>query len=122
MRLGNPTSYLALFGSSATLICCALPVLLVSLGMGAALASITSNFPQLIFLSAHKEYVFAIAGVALGLAAAMQWRQRHQACPADPELARACSSARTLSSWVLAMAVILYLVGLFFAYLAPLML
>ena len=39
----------SLFTSFSTLICCALPALLVSIGAGATLAGIISNFPQLIF-------------------------------------------------------------------------
>ena len=39
--------YLSLFASSGTIICCALPALLVSIGAGAALSSLFSIFPQL---------------------------------------------------------------------------
>jgi len=34
-------SWLALFGSSGTLICCALPIILVTLGAGATIAALT---------------------------------------------------------------------------------
>ena len=40
---------ISLFSSFGTLICCALPALLVSLGAGAVLAGLITNFPQLIF-------------------------------------------------------------------------
>ena len=45
---------ISLFSSFATLTCCALPALLVSLGAGAVLAGLITNFPQLIFLSKYK--------------------------------------------------------------------
>jgi hypothetical protein len=41
-------SLLSLFASSSTLICCAIPALLVSLGAGAALASLVAVFPQIV--------------------------------------------------------------------------
>jgi len=75
---------LSLLTSLGTLVCCALPALFVTLGAGAALAGLVSSFPQLVWLSAHKVAVFSIAGVMLVLAGAVQWKNRHAPCPADP--------------------------------------
>ena len=50
--------YLSLFASSGTIICCALPALLVSIGAGAALSSLFSIFPQLIVISIYKAQIF----------------------------------------------------------------
>lgn len=50
-------NYFTLFGSLSTLICCAIPSLLVSLGLGAVLAGIASNVPALIWISEHKVQV-----------------------------------------------------------------
>ena len=52
---------LALVGTT----CCALPALLVTLGMGSAVASMMSAFPFLITLSKYKLYTFALTGAAL---------------------------------------------------------
>ena len=50
----------ALFTSTGTLVCCALPILLVSIaGLGSVVASLTNNFPLLITLSQHKGWVLA---------------------------------------------------------------
>ena len=38
----NTVSWLTLFAASGTLICCALPILFVTLGLGAAVAAVTS--------------------------------------------------------------------------------
>ena len=43
-----------LLASTATLVCCVLPAVLVSLGAGAVLAGLVSSFPQLVWLSEHK--------------------------------------------------------------------
>lgn len=50
------------------LLCCALPALLVSLGLGAAVAGLTSELPWLVELSRHKEWVFAVSAIMLALA------------------------------------------------------
>src|ERR1700730_4031336 len=57
--------YLSLFTSFGTLLCCALPSLLVLLGLGATLASFLSAVPWLVTLSHHKTRVFAISGLLI---------------------------------------------------------
>ena len=109
---------LALFASASTLICCALPALLITIGAGAAMAGLAANVPGLIWLTAHKAWIFAGAGVMLAVAAFAKWRGRNAPCPADPELARACTSLRRWGSTLLAIAVTAYLVGGFFAFFA----
>ena len=54
-----------LAGSSATLICCVLPALLVSLGLGASLVSMMDYMPWLPWLSQYKWTIFTIAGILL---------------------------------------------------------
>ncbi|PHS69828.1 MAG: hypothetical protein COB22_08440, partial [Cycloclasticus sp.] len=61
----STSSWLTLFASSTTFICCVLPLLLVGLGMGASVAFLTSSFPQLIWLSEHKNWVFLMSAVVL---------------------------------------------------------
>src|SRR5579863_5915425 len=57
--------YLSLFTSLGTLLCCALPSLLVLLGLGATVASVLSLVPWLVALSHHKNWVFIVAGVLI---------------------------------------------------------
>ena len=58
-------SWLALFAASGTLVCCALPIILVTLGLGATVAAWTSTFPILITIAQHKMWVFAGSGALL---------------------------------------------------------
>jgi hypothetical protein len=109
---------LALFGSAGTLVCCALPALLVSLGMGAAVAGLVTTIPQITWLSDHKGWVFAISGALIAASAAVQWRARNAPCPADPKQAAACRRLRAVSWAVLAIAALAWCVGFFFAFLA----
>lgn len=57
--------YGALFSSLGTLLCCALPALLVFFGLGATVASILVSAPWLVALSQHKFVMFMIAGVLI---------------------------------------------------------
>lgn len=109
---------LSLFTSLGTIMCCALPALLVSLGMGAALAGLVSNAPWLVAISDHKKIVFAVAGLLLALSAFMQWRGHYAPCPADPAKAKACMRLRKTSIWILIFSVVIYMTGFFFAFLA----
>lgn len=111
-------SFLALFTSAGTLVCCALPALLVSLGAGAALAGLVSAAPWLVALSKYKVWTFGVAGALLLVAGYLRWRSRNAPCPADPELGRACGRARKISGVVYWMSVAIYAVGFFFAFIA----
>ena len=108
---------LSLFTSAGTLICCALPALLVSIGMGAAVAGLVSNVPQLIWLSEHKVWVFAVSGSMLLIASYMQYLQRNAPCPADPKQAKACGRLRLISTAITIFSIGIYLIGFFFAFL-----
>lgn len=121
LRSGLWSALASLVLSSSTLVCCALPALLVALGAGATLAGLITAVPQLVWLSTHKGLVFGAAGVALAVAAAVHWRTRGLPCPADPALARACTRTRRASTVTLGAAVFLYGVGAAFAFVPPLL-
>ena len=112
-------SVASIFTSASTLVCCALPALLVALGAGATLASLVQVFPQMVWLSEHKIEVFAAAAVMLALAGALQWRARYAPCPLDPALRDACLRARGAARSVYFASVAIFLIGAFFAFVAP---
>ena len=109
---------LSLFTSLSTLICCALPALLVTIGLGAALAGLISIAPWLTVISEYKMALFAVAGVTLCLSTWLQWQARKLPCPIQPNKAKACQRMRRISWWILGSAWLLYAVGFFFAFLA----
>lgn len=109
---------LGLFTSFGTLICCALPALLVALGFGAVVAGLVSAAPQIVWLSENKVVVFAVAGALLAGAGVLQWRARHAPCPSDPAQALACRRLRRFNLIVYGVSVAIYLAGAFFAFLA----
>jgi mercuric ion transport protein len=114
-------SYFSLFTSMSTLICCALPALLVSIGLGATMVGLVSTFPSLIWLSENKLLVFSASFLMLAISSYMQYRARFLPCPIDPEAARACTSARVWSRRITIFSIIVWLTGAAFAFL-PLLL
>ena len=118
-RTGFWASVVSLFASSGTLVCCALPALLVALGAGAALSSLVSAVPQLVWLSEHKEGLFIAAGLMLAASGWLQWRNRTAPCPTDPALRSACLRTRKASARVYGFSVLIYIVGGWFAFVQP---
>ena len=110
---------LSLFASTSTLLCCALPALLITIGAGAVMAGLTAAVPGIMWLSANKGPLFIASGVLLSASALMQWRARNAPCPADPEQAAACNALRVLSRRILIVSSAVYATGVFFAYLWP---
>lgn len=109
---------LSLFTSAGTLVCCALPALLVTIGAGATLAGLVSVAPWLVALTKYKAWTFGISGLMLIIAGIMQWRARFAPCPIDPAQAQACTRLRKVSVWIYAVSVFVYTVGFFFAFIA----
>ena len=108
---------LSLFTSSSTLVCCALPALFVALGAGATLAGVLTQFPQLIWFSEHKAWVFAVAGMLLVFA---WWSQRaNQSVVCDPQQVGACTTTRSWSKTLLYISAFVYVMGAFFAFFLP---
>ena len=108
---------LTILSSFSTLLCCALPALLVSIGAGAALASVIAAVPQLVWLSVHKIPLFAFAGIMLVVSGISAYRNRHAPCPADPAQAASCIRLRHWSTRIFYFSAVLYAIGFFFAFL-----
>ena len=110
-------SWLTLFASGGTLICCALPIILVTLGLGATVAAFTSSFPLLVTIAQHKAWVFAGSGALLLVSGWLMYRAG-RACPADPELGRLCDQTQVWNRRIYWSSVTLWGIGFFAAYLA----
>ena len=110
--------FLNLFTSFSTIICCALPALLVTIGAGATLAGLVTTVPQLIVISKYKEVIFLGAGILIILTGTYQWKMKSTPCPSDPELAKTCLRIRKINKIVYFFSVFLYVIGFFFAFIA----
>ena len=107
-------SLAALLASSATLVCCVLPAVMVSLGAGAVLVGLISAVPQLVWLSEHKVLVFGTAGVMLLLSGIMLVSAIRLPCPIDPRGAKACRRLRKFSVGLFSAGFVTYVVALGF--------
>src|SRR5687768_2150068 len=96
-------SYLGLFTSVGTLLCCALPSLLVLLGLGATVASVLASAPWLVTLSRQKSWVFATSAILIAgnfyyvYRLAPRLVARRNACAIDdPRCAEATRASRVV--------------------------
>jgi hypothetical protein len=115
------SSYLALFTSTGTLLCCALPSALAAVAGGSAVVSLVSTVPWLVPLSRHKEWIFLGAGLMLVLTAFLIYRPTGTvACSVTGgEGCAVAGRVTTITFWASAS---IYVIGTFFAYgLLPLM-
>jgi len=111
----SAANVLALFTSTGTLICCALPSALAALAGGSAVVSLVSAVPWLVPLSRHKEWIFLGAGLMIVLSAVLTFRPKGTvACTiAGGEGCRVASRFQKATFWLSAG---IYGVGVFFAY------
>jgi hypothetical protein len=113
-------NYFSLFSSFSTLICCALPSVLVLLGMGTAVASILSAAPWLVTLSRHKVWTFSIAGTLIACSFVMTYviaprLRAGEACEADDPTT--CGEVSRVSRVILWCSAVIWSGGFFVAYL-----
>jgi hypothetical protein len=114
-------NFLSLFTSVGTLLCCALPSLLVLLGLGATVASFLSAVPGLVILSHHKDWVFLVSGIMIGCnfvylyAISPRLLSRGTGC--TPGAPQACNSSSRVSRMMLWISTGIYGIGVVSAYL-----
>lgn len=110
----------SLVASTGTLLCCALPALLVLVGLGAATASLLGSMPWLVVLSRNKGWVFGFAGILITLNGAyLYWlspRLAARGTSCDLDEAQACYRAQRLSRRLFALSSLIYAVGVFVAF------
>ena len=113
-------SWLLLFTTSGTLICCAIPITLVSLGLGAVVASMASAAPWVVALSMYKGWMFTISAALIALSAWAVYRPS-RACPTDPELAATCERADKWNRRFIRFSAVMWLIGFLAAFALPLL-
>lgn len=118
-RRNSLLNYFSLFGSFSTLLCCALPSVLVLLGLGTTVASLLSAMPWLVRLSHHKAWTFSISGSLIAASFLVTYLiaprlARQEACAADDPTA--CGSASKLSKVLLWFSAVIWAAGFFVAY------
>jgi len=105
-----------LFSTTGTLVCCALPIIFVTLGLGTTVVAMTSAFPFLIILSQYKIWVFTFSGLMLLISGWLMFRPA-RACPVNEELGRACNTAYKWNKRIYWSSVAIWTTGFSAAYL-----
>ena len=114
----NALSYLTLFSSTGTLLCCALPALLVTIGAGGVMVSIYTNVPGYITFVQNKNLLFVLVAVLLLINGLILWLNRNASCPVDAKKAEVCMKSRKLARIIYFISLGIYFIGFFFSYLA----
>jgi len=104
--------WLTLFLSTGTLLCCALPILLVSLGFGSVVASLFFHSQTLSFLAEHKTWTLIISFIFLTVLAWIIYRP-NQSCPTDKEAAKNCTNAKRYNKIIFLFSCFIWFVGFF---------
>src|SRR5437868_6781818 len=104
--------------SVSTLLCCALPSLLVLFGFGASVSSLLIFMPWLVTLSRNKAWTFSISGALIALSLFDTYYivprlKVGDACDADDSACRDAGRASRILLWVAAG---IYATGFFVAY------
>lgn len=107
--------FLGLFTSLSTIFCCALPIILVTLGMGAVFASLTNHFPAIIWAAEHAKEILILTTILLSISGYLIFI-KPQACPSDQKLAQACARSKKINQWVWWISVLILAISLFFKY------
>lgn len=93
-----------LLAGFAAAACCALPLLLGTLGLGSAWL-----FSVAVVAAPHRTAILVVGGVSLALGAVLWWRQRSEVCEPDAWCAR--PAVRLLTLIGLVMGVMLLVAG-----------
>jgi len=107
--------FIGLFASISTILCCALPIILVMLGMGAVFASLTSSFPLITWLAERFIYLFLISSFLIAMSGYLIFIKPSY-CPTDPKAAKLCQKLKNINKIVWCFSLISLLLSLFFKY------
>ncbi len=90
---------LSLFTSFSTLICCALPMVLVGLGFGAVVAGLVASYPILSALSEYKDWAFLLATALIVLNFWMLYKKSPEDINCEIPTKGENKACKTASSW-----------------------
>ena len=108
-------SFLSLFTSTGTLLCCALPAALAAVAGGAAVGTMLSVLPWLIPLSRHKGWLFVVAGVLIVFNGVLVLKP-HGKLACSITGGKGCEVAGGFSKAMLWISTGIYTIGVAFAY------
>ena len=106
---------LAVFTSTGTLLCCALPAAIAAVAGGVAVGAFITVFPWLIPLSHYKGWIFGVALILIVFSGILTFRP-HGKLACSLTGGEGCEIAGRFSKTMFWISTALYSVGFFFAY------
>ncbi|HLT23394.1 MAG TPA: hypothetical protein VKZ84_08120 [Bacteriovoracaceae bacterium] len=106
--------WFSLFTSFGTLICCAIPSLLVIVGLGSVVAGVVGEYPQFVWLSEHKAWIFTFSISMLIISQVMQRLTIKKNCDDGY-----CEVTKSWAKPIWWATLSINLIGLFWAYVLP---
>ena len=113
--------FFSVFGSTGTLVCCAIPAVLSVIAGGAAVSAFVTVFPWVIPISRYKGWLFLVAGILLIINGVLTLKPKSKMVCAITG-GKGCEVAGGFTKVVFWFAVTVYCIGAFAAYaLVPLL-
>ncbi|MBH53887.1 MAG: hypothetical protein CMI18_06015 [Opitutaceae bacterium] len=91
------------------------------MGAGSIMAFLSGHMPGFIWLSQNKVYLFIFAGIMLAVCGVLQVRARNHGCPLNGSQAASCQASKSWSNYIYIISLIAYLIGGYFAFIAPIL-
>jgi hypothetical protein len=74
-----------------------------------------------VWISEHKEAIFALSSGLMLIGGILQWRNRNAPCPIDPKMRDACLKTRKFSERIYWISLSLLMIGGWFAFIQPML-
>ena len=104
-----------LIANGGVMLCCVLPAILVSLGLGSTLVTFLDNYPIFIEITKHKAYIFIGVFILLVINGVLIYRSQNQVCEID-EISKECDEVKSASKGIYIFSVIVYFISLYLSY------
>lgn len=101
--------FISLFTSMSTMLCCGIPIIMIALGFGAALASATTTLPWLNYVGEYENWILVISALYLILVYFVIRNLNY--CPTDPKQAEFCRKSKKFNWIVFWIAVAIWIIG-----------
>lgn len=113
MKFFNNLILLILNGG--VMLCCVIPAILVSLGLGSTLATFLNHYPIFIKISEYKNYIFIFVFLILIINGFILYTNKNRSCDIN-SLEQECTEVKSVSLILYYLSIVIYLISLFLSY------
>lgn len=104
-----------LISNGGVMLCCVIPALLVSLGLGSTLATFLSDYPIFVKVTKYKDFLFLFAFVTLIINAIIIKKNKNKMCDIN-NLEKECSEVKTVSEKLYYFSLFIFIISLYLSY------